>query len=106
MQGDAYGLKATLAGHVNGEVATVISSLPLLNRPERDRVELLHQAFELMGPDGLYPVRLWAGDLADARPRPWPDGSFVGKVRAGSDEHTASAGLAYRRAGRSGGSAK
>ena len=27
VQGDAYGLKATLAGHVNGEVATVISSL-------------------------------------------------------------------------------
>ena len=54
VQGDAYGLKATLAGHVNGEVATVISSLPLLNRPERDRVQLLHQAFELMGPDGLF----------------------------------------------------
>ena len=54
VQGDAYGLKATLAGQVDGEVATVISSLPLLNRPERDRVELLHQAFELMGPDGLF----------------------------------------------------
>ncbi|MCX7899981.1 MAG: phospholipid methyltransferase, partial [Methylocystis sp.] len=26
----------------------------LLVRPEHDRVELLHQAFELMGDDGLY----------------------------------------------------
>ncbi len=54
VQGDAYGLKATLAGHVEVEAATVVSSLPLLNRPERDRIELLHQAFELMGPDGLF----------------------------------------------------
>lgn len=54
VQGDAYGLKATLNGRVDGQVATVVSSLPLLVRPERDRVELLHQAFELMGEDGLF----------------------------------------------------
>ncbi len=54
VQGDAYGLKATLQGHLEGKIATVISSLPLLMRPERDRIELLHQAFELMGPDGLF----------------------------------------------------
>ena len=96
VQGDAYGLKATLAGHVNGEVATVISSLPLLNRPERDRVELLHQAFELMGPDGLFiQFTLRAGDLADARPRPWLGGNFCRQgFGAGSAEHTAGAGLA------------
>jgi phosphatidylethanolamine/phosphatidyl-N-methylethanolamine N-methyltransferase len=54
VQGDAYGLKKTLADKVDGQVATVVSSLPLLVRPERDRVELLHQAFELMGDDGLF----------------------------------------------------
>lgn len=54
VQGDAYGLKKTLAGRIDGQVATVVSSLPLLVRPERDRVELLHQAFELMGDDGLF----------------------------------------------------
>lgn len=54
VQGDAYGLKATLAGKLEGPVAAVVSSLPLLVRPERDRIELLHQAFELMGPDGVY----------------------------------------------------
>lgn len=54
VQGDAYGLKKTLAGAIDGQAATVVSSLPLLVRPERDRVELLHQAFELMGDDGLF----------------------------------------------------
>jgi phosphatidylethanolamine/phosphatidyl-N-methylethanolamine N-methyltransferase len=54
VQGDAYGLKKTLAGKIYGQVATVVSSLPLLVRPERDRIELLHQAFELMGDEGLF----------------------------------------------------
>jgi phosphatidylethanolamine/phosphatidyl-N-methylethanolamine N-methyltransferase len=54
VQGDAYDLKKTLEGHLNGQVSTVVSSLPLLIRPEHDRIELLHQAFELMGPEGLY----------------------------------------------------
>ena len=54
VQGDAYGLKATLDGKIDGRVVTVVSSLPLLVRPERDRVELLQQAFDLMGPDGLF----------------------------------------------------
>ncbi|MGD9542988.1 MAG: class I SAM-dependent methyltransferase [Methylocystis sp.] len=54
VQGDAYGLRATLDGKISGNVATVVSSLPLLVRPERDRVELLNQAFELMGDEGLF----------------------------------------------------
>ncbi len=54
VQGDAYGLKATLDGKIPGKIASVVSSLPLLNRPERDRVELLNQSFELMGDDGLF----------------------------------------------------
>ncbi len=54
IQGDAYSLKQTLEGHLDGQVASVVSSLPLLIRPERDRIELLRQAFDLMGPEGLY----------------------------------------------------
>jgi phosphatidylethanolamine/phosphatidyl-N-methylethanolamine N-methyltransferase len=54
VQGDAYGLKKTLEDKIDGRVATVVSSLPLLVRPEGDRVALLRQAFELMGDDGLF----------------------------------------------------
>lgn len=54
VQGDAYALKKTLQGHIDGCIATIVSSLPLLMRPEHDRVELMRQAFELMGPDGLF----------------------------------------------------
>jgi len=54
VQGDAYSLKNTLQNKLSAQPITVVSSLPLLVRPERDRVELLHQAFELMGPDGLF----------------------------------------------------
>ena len=54
VQGDAYSLKNTLQNKLSRQPVTVVSSLPLLVRPERDRVELLHQAFELMGPDGLF----------------------------------------------------
>ncbi len=54
VQGDAYSLKKTLQNKLSAQPIIVVSSLPLLVRPERDRVELLHQAFELMGPDGLF----------------------------------------------------
>ncbi|NBS35414.1 MAG: phospholipid methyltransferase [Methylocystaceae bacterium] len=54
VQGDAYSLKNTLQNKLSAQPITVVSSLPLLVRPERDRVELLHQAFELMGPEGLF----------------------------------------------------
>jgi phosphatidylethanolamine/phosphatidyl-N-methylethanolamine N-methyltransferase len=81
-EGDAYGLKKTLEGKIDGRVATVVSSLPLLVRPERDRVALMHQAFELMGDDGLFiqftyglvtPMPLHAHELK---------GSYVGKGSA------------------------
>jgi phosphatidylethanolamine/phosphatidyl-N-methylethanolamine N-methyltransferase len=53
LQGDAYDLKKTLDGHLSGPPAAIVSSLPLLVRPEGDRVSLLAQAFELMGPQGV-----------------------------------------------------
>ena len=84
VQGDAYDLKKTLKAHIDGRISTIVSSLPLLMRPERDRVELLHQAFDLMGPDGLFiqftyrlagsPVPLHSANGSAAR--------FVGKSGA------------------------
>ncbi|HMK90635.1 MAG TPA: rRNA adenine N-6-methyltransferase family protein [Methylocystis sp.] len=53
VQGDAYDLVNTLRDHVRGQVATVVSCLPILMRPDRDRFTLLCQCFELMGQDGL-----------------------------------------------------
>ncbi len=54
VQGDAYDLKTTLRDHLQGRIGTIVSSLPLLMRPEHDRIALVHEAFELMGPDGLF----------------------------------------------------
>ena len=54
VQGDAYRLATTLSGLVDGTVAAVVSSLPLLNRPDADRLSLIDNAFALMGRDGLF----------------------------------------------------
>lgn len=48
--GDAYALAQTLADHVDRPLAAVVSSLPLLTRPEKQRLSLLHSAFSLMLP--------------------------------------------------------
>lgn len=52
LNGDAYRLKETLAGVLCEPAAAVVSGLPLLTKPERQRVELLRDAFALMRPDG------------------------------------------------------
>ena len=54
VQGDAYNLADTLAGLLEEPAAAVVSSLPLLTRPEADRVSLLRQSFDLMQPDGRF----------------------------------------------------
>ncbi len=54
VRGDAYALDRTLRGVLSGPVAAVVSSLPLLTRPETERLALLDQAFGLMGPDGCF----------------------------------------------------
>jgi len=109
VQGDAYGLKATLAGHVeSGGVATVVSSLPLLNRPERDRIELLHQAFELMGPDGLF-IQFTYGLAVSPMPihAHGVGGAYVGKGSAPILLNIPPARVwRYRRAGHAGGPGK
>ena len=52
IQGDAYDLAATLRGVLDEPAATVVSSLPLRNQPERQRLSLLDQAFAVLQPGG------------------------------------------------------
>jgi phosphatidylethanolamine/phosphatidyl-N-methylethanolamine N-methyltransferase len=48
VQGDAYGLKALLAGLLQEPAAAVVSGLPLFTKPMRTRLRLLFEAFALM----------------------------------------------------------
>jgi phosphatidylethanolamine/phosphatidyl-N-methylethanolamine N-methyltransferase len=54
VQGDAYDLGLTLAGHGGQKIAAIVSSLPLLNQPPALRAKLIHDAFALMGPTGVF----------------------------------------------------
>jgi phosphatidylethanolamine/phosphatidyl-N-methylethanolamine N-methyltransferase len=54
IQGDAYDLAATLDGVLDAPAATVVSSLPLRNQPERHRLTLLEQAFAVLQPGGSF----------------------------------------------------
>lgn len=54
VQGDAYQLAQTLRGALDGAPAAVVSSLPLLTRPEPARLRLLAEALALMEPDGVF----------------------------------------------------
>jgi phosphatidylethanolamine/phosphatidyl-N-methylethanolamine N-methyltransferase len=54
VRGDAYRLRETLADHIGGKASAIVSSLPLLTKPEGARLSLLRQAFEMMGPDGRF----------------------------------------------------
>jgi phosphatidylethanolamine/phosphatidyl-N-methylethanolamine N-methyltransferase len=81
VQGDAYRLGATLRGRLDAPPAAIVSSLPLLNKPESIRTALLAEAFELMAPDGCFvqftyglksPVPHSAAGLrAERSPRIW-----------------------------------
>ncbi len=54
VQGDAYAMRATLGDLAGQPAAAVVSSLPLLTRPEPQRNALLHEAFTLMRPDAPF----------------------------------------------------
>jgi phosphatidylethanolamine/phosphatidyl-N-methylethanolamine N-methyltransferase len=54
IQGDAYDLRRTLAECVGERIAAVVSSLPLLNQPLYRREKLIGDAFDVMGPDGVF----------------------------------------------------
>ena len=54
IQGDAYAIGDTLAGHVAGPLAAVVSSLPLITRPDAERLRLMRDALALMHPDAPF----------------------------------------------------
>jgi phosphatidylethanolamine/phosphatidyl-N-methylethanolamine N-methyltransferase len=54
VQGDAYHLAESLRMLLEEPAAAVVSSLPLLNKPERERVRLLADAFGLLAPEGCF----------------------------------------------------
>ena len=54
IEGDAYDLKGALAPFADRRVAAVVSSLPLLNQPPGRRETLIADAFDLMGPSGVF----------------------------------------------------
>ncbi len=54
IQGDAYHLGESLRGLLDQPAAAVVSSLPLLNKPERQRLMLLADAFSLMEETGCF----------------------------------------------------
>ena len=54
VQGDAYALGRTLADVIDAPIGTVVSSLPLLTKPEGQRLALLDDAFALMMPAGRF----------------------------------------------------
>lgn len=54
VQGDAYDLATTLAGALDAPPVAVVSSLPLLTKPEALRLQLLADALEMMEPEGVF----------------------------------------------------
>ncbi len=73
VQGDAYNLAKTLEGLLDGPAAAVVSSLPLLTRPDADRTELLAQSFALMQPEGRF-IQFTYGIASPIPRRLHPDG--------------------------------
>ncbi len=54
IQGDALDLTHTLADKISGPIAAIVSSLPLLNLPDAQRLALLDDAFKLMQGKGRF----------------------------------------------------
>jgi phosphatidylethanolamine/phosphatidyl-N-methylethanolamine N-methyltransferase len=54
VQGDAYALSRSLGSVLQDRAAAIVSSLPLLTKPERQRLALVEEAFDLMHEDGVF----------------------------------------------------
>ena len=80
LRGDAYALGETLSGRLTQPAAAVVSILPLLNEPAERRLALLEEAFELMGPDGVF-VQFTYG-LRSPMPREALAGRYVARTGA------------------------
>jgi len=81
VQGDAYGLRRLLGGLLQQPAAAIVSGLPLVTKPMRQRLRLLRDALELMRPGAPFvqftyavvppiPKKL-AGVRAEASERIW-----------------------------------
>ena len=54
LQADAYDLQQSLRGTLTEPAAAIVSSLPLLNKPDAERLALFEDAFALMAPGGCF----------------------------------------------------
>ncbi len=54
IKGDGYQLSRTLKGRLRRPPAAIVSSLPLLLKPEAQRLALLADSFDCMSPDGCF----------------------------------------------------
>jgi phosphatidylethanolamine/phosphatidyl-N-methylethanolamine N-methyltransferase len=81
VQGDAYGLRRVLGGMLQQPAAAIVSGLPLVTKPMRQRLRLLRDALELLRPGAPFvqftyavvppiPKKL-AGVRAEASERIW-----------------------------------
>ena len=82
IQGDAYDLPNTLGGKLGSPAAAVVSSLPLLNKPEADRVRMMQDAFDLLHPSGN--VVQFTYGMVSPVPRKLKDGTVTGFVAEAS----------------------
>jgi phosphatidylethanolamine/phosphatidyl-N-methylethanolamine N-methyltransferase len=81
VQGDAYGLRRVLGGILQQPAAAIVSGLPLVTKPMRQRLRLLRDALELLRPGAPFvqftyavvpPIpRKLAGVRAEASERIW-----------------------------------
>lgn len=67
VEGDAYALRDTLAGHLTGPAAAIVSSLPLFNAPPHRRAAFAEEAFALMRAGG--PLVQFTYAMASPLPR-------------------------------------
>lgn len=72
VQGDAYHLSETLRDHLEEPPAAIVSSLPLLMKPELQRLALLADAFTFMAPDACF-IQFTYGPVS-----PIPRGKMIG----------------------------
>lgn len=81
IQGDAYRLRDTLAGKIDSPISAIVSSLPLLNTPDAQRLGLLEDAFALMKPEGSF-VQFTYGLVSPMprKPKGCPSVSFAAEV--------------------------
>lgn len=77
VQADAYSLRESLGSVLEAPASAIVSSLPLLTKPDAQRVALLEDAFSLMEPGGSF-VQFTYGMNS---PVPWSD-AFEADVSA------------------------